>query len=146
MGWFGREPRIPALVEVPKIAELPPARLRSAARYLGTVTVPEGERVRGRSLSARSAARLSLSAEALDVVRMGGSFRIPAESLRGARGPEEFAGRAGRDLLVVRWDHQGHHWETGFRMEAERTLKDGTPAPRVDAWVRTISKMARGNR
>lgn len=147
-------PKVPPLVPIPPIAELPPAKLQASARYLGTVD-GAGERVVGQSLAARSSARLSLSAEALDVVRIAGSFRIPADALRGARREERFAGKAVRDLLLVRWQHEGNDWETGFRMEAARSVRDAAKAqlgstkapvrPEVDAWVRTISKIARGN-
>lgn len=152
--------KIPPLVPIPPIAELPPAKLQASARYLGTVTVPrdggEGERVIGHSLSARSSARLSLSAEALDVVRIAGSFRIRSDALRGARAGERFAGKPVRDLLLVRWSHDSEDWETAFRMEAASSVRDAAKAqlaggtgavrPEVDAWVRSISKIARGNR
>ncbi|MGY2874936.1 hypothetical protein ACVW00_002126 [Marmoricola sp. URHA0025 HA25] len=139
-----RAPRFPPLVAPPPVADLPTAKLQAAARYLGTVD-ESGETVIGQSLSARSAARLSLSTEALDVIRIAGSFRIPVGALRGAAGGERFKGKVVPDLLLVRWAHGGHRWETGFRMEPSKTVKDGTRAPDVGAWVRTISKMARGN-
>ena len=50
--------------------------MQASARYLGTLD-SAGQKVIGRSLSAKSSARLSLSDEALDVVRIAGSFRIP---------------------------------------------------------------------
>jgi hypothetical protein len=150
--------KVPALVPIPPIAELPPARMQVSARYLGTVTVtPDGpgERVVGRGLSAKSQARLSLSAEALDVVRIAGSFRIRTDALRGARNAASFHGKPVADLLVVRWEHGGHDWETGFRLDAGRSVRDAAKAqlgatkstvqPDVGAWVRTISKLARGN-
>jgi hypothetical protein len=127
------------------VAELPAARLQAAARYLGTLD-EAGERVVGQSLAARSAARLSLSSEALDVVRIAGSFRIPVAALRGAAGGERFKGKPVPDLLVVRWSHDGHRWETGFRMEPSKTVRGGSVAPDVGSWVRTISKLARANR
>jgi hypothetical protein len=129
-----REPRFPPLAAIPAVADLPPAKLQASVRYLGTLD-EQGERVVGQSLAARSAARLSLSAEALDVVRIAGSFRIPVGALRGASGGERFDGKPVRDLLLVRWAHGEHRWVTGFRMDA----------PDVGAWVRTISKIARGN-
>ena len=143
-----REPRFPALVPVPAMAELPPARLQASARYLGTLD-EDGERVVGQSLAARSAARLSLSAEALDVVRIAGSFRIPVSALRGASSAERFAGKAVPDVLLVRWSHGEHRWETGFRMDPSKGLdrldKAARSTPDVGAWVRTISKLARSN-
>ncbi len=150
--------KVPPLFPIPPIADLPPAKLQASARYLGTVTVSRdgsSERVIGQSLSAKSAARLSLSAEALDVVRIAGSFRIYVDALRGARNAERFAGKPVPDLLVVRWVHEGHEWETGFRMDAARSVRDAAKAqlgtgratvqPEVAAWVRSISKLARGN-
>jgi len=143
-----RESRFPALVPVPPMAELPPARLQASARYLGTLD-EDGERVVGQSLAARSAARLSLSAEALDVVRIAGSFRIPVGALRGASGSERFAGKAVPDLLLIRWSHGDHRWETGFRLDPskgpDRLDKTARSTPDVGAWVRTISKLARSN-
>jgi hypothetical protein len=157
---FRRSSTVPPLVPIPPIAELPPAKLQASARYLGTVTVPtdgaDGERVVGQSLSAKSSARLSLSAEALDVVRIAGSFRIRVGALRGARAGDRFDGKPVRDLLLVRWAHEGHDWETAFRMEAASSVRDAAKAqlaggtgavrPEVDAWVRSISKLARTNR
>ena len=159
MGLFRRSSKVPPLVPIPPIAELPPARLQASARYLGTLTVPTdggaGERVVGQSLAARSAARLSLSAEALDVVRIAGSFRIRHEALRGARTGAHFAGKPVAELLLVRWEHQGNEWETGFRLDPARTVRDAVKAPiasgksatqpDVGAWVRTLSKLARHN-
>jgi hypothetical protein len=160
MGLFRRGSTVPPLVPIPPIAELPPARMQASARYLGTFTVPEGEaqgeRVVGQSLAARSQARLSLSAQALDVVRIAGSFRIRAEALRGARTADQFHGKPVAELLLVRWEHEGHDWETGFRLDAARSVRDAAKAqlgngkaavqPDVTAWVRTLSKLARQSR
>ena len=159
MGLFGRRTtKVPPLVPIPPIAELPPAKLQASARYLGTLTVTPGgagERVVGQSLAAKSQARLSLSQEALDVVRIAGSFRIRTDALRGARSADRFAGKPVSDLLLVRWVHDGVEWETGFRLDASRSVRDAAKAPLgaamsavqpdVGAWVRTISKLARGN-
>jgi len=155
MGLFKRSSDgIPDLVPIPPIADLPPAKLQASGRYLGTLDA-NGERVIGHSLSARSAARLSLSPEALDVVRIAGSFRIGVDALRGARTSDHFAGKPVADLLVVRWEHHGRDWETGFRLDAAKSVRDvakaqlgrtrGVATPEVTAWVRTISKLARGN-
>lgn len=161
MGLFSRgEDKVPPLVPIPPIADLPTAKLQASARYLGTLTVPKdgraAERVIGQSLSAKSAARLVLSTEALDVVRIAGSFRIRGQDLLGARGAEQFAGKPVTDLLLVRWEHQGLEWETGFRMDGARSVRDAAKAqiagatqaaiqPEVAAWVRSISKMSRQN-
>jgi len=146
--------KVPPLVPIPPITELPPAKMQASARYLGTVD-ESGERVVGQSLSAKSQARLSLSAGALDVVRIAGSFRIRTEALRGARTGDHLNGKPVRDLLIVRWSHEGLAWETAFRMDAARSVRDAAKAqlaggtgavkPEVDAWVRTISKLARLN-
>jgi hypothetical protein len=161
MGLLNRKAaKVPPLVPIPPIADLPPAKLQASAKYLGTLTVPadggDGERVVGQSLAAKSQARLSLSNEALDVVRIAGSFRIRTEALRGARTAEHFSGKPVPDLLLVRWEHQGLPWETGFRLDAARSVRDAAKAqlgqgkavvrPDVATWVRTISKLARGNR
>jgi hypothetical protein len=141
---------VPPLIEIPKVSELPPAKMNSAARYLGTVDA-NGQRVIGQALSAKSSARLSLSAEAIDVVRMAGSFRIPVSTLRGATSADEFLGKQVSDLLVIRWNYEGNDWRTGFRLEASKSLKEAAKAkrsivvPQVGDWVRTISKLARGN-
>ena len=155
MGLFRRaSDGIAELVPIPPIAELPPAKLQASARYLGTLDT-EGRRVIGHSLSARSAARLSLSAEAIDVVRIAGSFRIRTEALQGARADRQFGGKPVDDLLVIRWQHDGRDWETGFRLDAAKSVRDvakaqlgkntGPAQPEVGAWVRTISKLARTN-
>jgi hypothetical protein len=155
MGLFRRAADgIPELVPIPPIADLPPAKLQASGRYLGTLDA-EGARVIGHSLSAKSAARLSLSSEALDVVRIAGSFRIRTDALRGARSGDHFAGKPVADLLVVRWEHHGRAWETGFRLDAAKSVRDvakaqlgrsrGVATPEVTAWVRSISKLARGN-
>ena len=160
MGLFRRGSQVPPLVPIPAIADLPPAKLQASARYLGTFTVPtdggDGERVVGQSLAARSAARLSLSAEALDVVRIAGSFRIRNAALRGARTAGHFAGKPVSELLLVRWEHEGNRWESGFRLDPARTVRDAVKAPiasgksatqpDVGTWVRTLSKVARANK
>jgi len=148
MGLFRRrsgEGRIPDLTPVPAMSDLPKPKLQSPARYLGTTT-EAGEKVIDHSLSAKSSSRLHLSAEALDVVRMAGSFRIPATAMRGATTAGEFEGKSVETLLVVRWEHGEQQWRTGFRMEAGKNIKAGASAPDVDQWVRTISKMSRGRK
>ena len=144
MGLFRRrEPKFPSLVPLPPMAELPKARLQSAARYLGTVNEAD-EKITGQSMAAKSSSRLNLSGEALDVVRMAGSFRIPVDALRGATTATHFAGKPVRDLLVVRWQHGEQQWWTGFRMDASKNTKGTASVPELDQWVRTISKMSRG--
>jgi hypothetical protein len=144
MGLFRRrEPKFPILVPVPAMKDLPKAKLQSAARYLGTLN-EDDEKVTGQSMAAKSSSRLNLSEEALDVVRMAGSFRIPVEALRGATTATHFDGKPVQDLLVVRWEHGEQQWRTGFRMDPTKNIKAGSTAPEVDRWVRTISKMSRG--
>jgi hypothetical protein len=151
--------KVPPLVPIPPIADLPPAKMQASARYLGTFTTPpEGKAVRviGQSLSARSAARLSLSAEALDVVRIAGSFRIPIGTLQGARTAAHFNGKPIDDLLLIRWNHEHLEFETGFRLDPARSVRDAAKAqlgstkssvqPDVGAWMRTISKLVRQNK
>jgi hypothetical protein len=145
MGLLGRkrDARFAPLTPVPEMSDLPKARLQATARYLGTVT-DDGEKVIGQSLSVKSSSRLNLAPVGIDVVRIAGSFRIPAEALRGAASGERFGGRYVDSLLVVRWEHDGEQeWSTGFRMETDTSTKGGSAVPDVDQWVRTISKMAR---
>ncbi len=130
---------LPRLTDVPAVAELSEPKLQSAARYLGTVTEAD-EPVIGQSLSVKSSSRLHLSNEALDVVRIAGSFRVPAEALRGATTGTHFEGKPVLDLLMIRWEHGGQQWCTGFRLEPSKNTKAGAGAP--ERWVRTISKMA----
>ena len=129
MGLFSRrEPKFPTLVAVPAMKDLPKARLQSAARYLGTLNEAD-EKVTGQSMAAKSSSRLNLSDEALDVVRMAGSFRIPAEALRGATTATHFAGKPVQDLLVVRWEHGEQQWRTGFRMDPSKNIKAAASVP-----------------
>jgi hypothetical protein len=133
---------LPELTPVPAMADLPKAKLQSPARYLGTLT-EEGDKVTSRTLSVASSSRLNLSQAGLDIVRMAGSFRIPAAAMRGATTGAEFGGKQVESLLVVRWEHADQPWRTGFRVDVNKDIKSGPSAPDVDQWVRTISKMAR---
>ena len=144
-GWRRRSRRhdLPPLVPVPAVADLPAARLQSGARYFGT-TVSDSwlDRVVARGLGARSSCRLSLSDQGLDVVRLAGSFRIPATALRAARHDQGIAGKVvpPHGLLVVTWQHGDHLLDTGFRL-----TEDGSVTDQHNTWVRTISKMAKEN-
>ncbi|QNN52553.1 hypothetical protein [Nocardioides mesophilus] len=138
-GWRrrGRKHDLPPLVPVPAVAELPEARLSAGARYFGTTVAGDWlDRVVAHGLGARSACRLQLSTEGLDVVRLAGSFRIPAEALRGARHDQGIAGKVvpPHGILVVTWRHGDLTLDTGFRL----TEPDGH-----DTWVRSISTMAK---
>ena len=76
-GWRRRAGKhdLPPLVEAPAVADLPPARLQSGARYFGTTTSGDWlDRVVARGLGARSSCRLSLSAEGLDVIRLAALY------------------------------------------------------------------------
>lgn len=149
-GWRGRgrSHDLPELVAVPAVADLPPPRLQAGARYFGTTVSGDWlDRVVARGLGARSTARLSLSAEGLDVVRLAGSFRIPADALRGARHDQGIAGKVvpPHGLLVVTWQHGDFLLDTGFRLNADR-LDRGASAGTTDAhnlWIRSISKLAK---
>jgi hypothetical protein len=139
-----RRAKFPKLTPVPAMADMPTPKLQSPARYRGTLT-DTGEQVIGQSLSARSSSRLHLSTEGLDVVRMGGSFRIPTDTLHGAT-TGEFSGKPVESLLVVRWEHGKQQWRTGFRLEAPTLVKGDVKAPDPAQWVRTISKTSRGQK
>ena len=100
----------------------PTCRRRSSSHRRATSgrSTRPASRSTGQSLAAKSSSRLNLSAEALDVVRMAGSFRIPVDALRGATTATHFGGKPVRDLLVVRWEHGEQQWRTGFRLDAEQ--------------------------
>jgi hypothetical protein len=140
-GWRRRVRRhdLPPLVPTPPVAALPPATLQAGGRYVGTTVAGDWlDRVLARGLGARSSCRLSLSGEGLDVVRLAGSFRITAGSLRGARHDQGIAGKVvpPHGLLVVAWEHGGYRLDTGFRLEEPDAH---------DRWIRSISKIARQN-
>ncbi|HET6625752.1 MAG TPA: transporter [Nocardioidaceae bacterium] len=155
-GWRKRATKhdLPALVPVPPVAELPEARLQAGARYFGTTIAGDWlDRVVARGLGARSTTRLSLSEEGLDVVRLAGSFRIPADAMRGARHDQGIAGKVvpPHGLLVVTWQHGDYVLDTGFRLSAVSgdgaSLGDAHADKSVteahNRWIRSISKIAK---
>lgn len=133
MSWFRRGGvDLPPLPESPKVADLPAGLLQTGARYLGTAS--DGRRVTSRGLGGRGGSvRLVLSDDGLDVVRMGGPFRIPATALRGARRQD--------DAFVVVWQHAEQLLETAFQLTGDSPVK--SVGARQDDWVRKIGKMAR---
>ncbi|MCW2780834.1 MAG: hypothetical protein JWR35_1283 [Marmoricola sp.] len=145
---------LPTLARAAKVADLPPARLQSAGRYLGTSLVDGDVRVTSQGLAPRSMARISLSDEGLDVIRLAGSFRIPVGDLRSGRTSPDFQGQrlAAPGALVVRWEHGEHVLDTGFRLESAKSIK-GLKKPQEHPekqltelhrdWARTIGKIAR---
>lgn len=146
-GWRrrGRKHDLPPLVPAPKVADLPPARLEAGCRYFGTTVSGDWlDRVVAHGLGARSAARIRLSDEGLDVVRVAGSFRIPAAALRGARHDQGIAGKVipPHGVLVVTWQHGDFLLDTGFRLADESTAARGTTEVHNE-WVRKISKLAK---
>ena len=154
-GWRKRASRhdLPALVPAPPVSDLPPAKLQVGARYLGTTVSGDWlDRVVAQGLGARSNARLSLSAEGLDVIRLAGSFRIPVGALRGARHDQGIAGKVipPHGVLVVTWQHGDHLLDTGFRLEPPRPVKGNGAQPTItelqNQWVRSISKLARDHK
>ena len=147
-GWRRRAGKhdLPPLVPAPAVAELPAARLQAGARYFGTTVAGDWlDRVVARGLGARSSCRLSLSAEGLDVIRLAGSFRVPAAALRGARHDQGLAGKVlpPHGLLVVTWQHGDHLLDTGFRLA--EVAAGGTTTATHDEWVRSIAKLAKEN-
>ncbi len=148
-GWKGRSTKhdLPPLVEVPPVADLPEPKLAGGARYFGTTVAGDWlDRVVARGLGARSQCRLNLSGEGLDVVRLAGSFRIPAAALRGARHDQGIAGKVvpPHGLLVVTWEHGDLTLDTGFRLTDEAVADKGTTEAH-NAWVRAIGKLAKEN-
>jgi hypothetical protein len=143
-GWRNRARRhdLPPLVQVPAVADLPEPTLQAAARYFGTTVSGDWlDRVVAHGLGARSTCRLHLSGDGLDVVRPAGSFRIPAEAIRGARHDQGIAGKVvpPHGLLVVTWQHGDLVLDTGFRLEGPAV----TDAHNL--WIRTIGKIAKEN-
>lgn len=146
-GWRRRGARhdLPPLVEAPAVADLPDARMDSGARYFGTTISGQWlERVVARGLGARSSARIRLSDEGVDVIRLAGSFRITPEALRGARHDQGIAGKVvpPHGLLVVTWQHGDLLLDSGFRLNDAATEAHGTTATHNE-WVRRISKLAK---
>lgn len=150
LGWRRRARRhdLPPLVPAPAVADLPPAKLQGGARYFGTTVSGEWlDRVVARGLGARSSARLNLSTEGLDVIRLAGSFRIPAAALRGARHDQGIAGKVvpPHGVLVVTWQHGDLLLDTGFRLTDEAVADKGTTEAH-NHWIRAISKLVRDNK
>jgi hypothetical protein len=147
LGWRRRSRKhdLPPLVPAPQVADLPPARLQGGARYFGTTVSGDWlDRVVARGLGARSSARISLSREGLDVIRLAGSFRIPATMLRGARHDQGIAGKVvpPHGVLVVTWQHGDHLLDTGFRLTDE-TVADKGVTEAHNEWIRVIGKIVR---
>jgi hypothetical protein len=148
-GWRRRGTKhdLPPLVPAPSVSELPNPKLVGGARYFGTTVSGDWlDRVVTHGLGARSSCRLNLSAEGLDVVRLAGSFRIPASSLRGARHDQGIAGKVvpPHGVLVVTWRHGDLDLDTGFRLPDE-AVEDKGVTEAHHAWIRSISKMAKEN-
>ena len=136
MSWFRRRrtsdaPELPPLPDAPRVADLPKARLEAVARYLGTTSA--GDPVTAQELGGQGAARLLLSEEALDVVRIGAPFRIQVAALRGARHVD--------DGFCVSWQHGDHLLESTFRLSDKGSMQP--IAERQNVWVRKLSKLAR---
>jgi hypothetical protein len=147
LGWRrrGRKHDLPPLVPAPQVADLPPARLQGGARYFGTTVSGDWlDRVAAHGLGARSSARISLSREGLDVIRLAGSFRIPARMLRGARHDQGIAGKVvpPYGVLVVTWQHGEHLLDTGFRLTDEAVADKGVTDAHNE-WIRIIGKIVR---
>jgi hypothetical protein len=155
-GWRrrGRKHELPELVAAPPVADLPPAKLQAGARYFGTTVAGDWlDRVVARGLGSRSSCRLSLSDQGLDVIRLAGSFRIPARALRGARHDMGIAGKVvpPHGLLVVTWEHGDYVLDTGFRLSElsgpQPALTGQAPDKSVtdahNLWIRSIGKIAK---
>ncbi len=152
MGLFARPgsgPQLPQLPSMPSVKDLPEPVERNGARYLGTLD--GGRRVRARGLGPTGSARIQLSFDGVDVVRLAGSFRIPVPALRSARESLEFAGKdvAEPGALVLRWEHGGSILDTGFRLQPVEVRGAGgkqraaTPAEVQRRWTRAVHKMVR---
>ena len=146
-GWRRRAAKhdLPPLEHPPSVRDLPDAKVGGGARYVGTTVAGDWlDRVVARGLGARSVCRLNLSPEGLDVIRMAGSFRIPAAALRGARHDQGIAGKVvpPHGLLVVTWEHGDYMLDTGFRLTDEVVADRGVTEAH-NAWIRSISKLVK---
>ena len=150
--WFGWRRRatkhdLPPLPAAPAESALPRPMLEADARYFGTTVAGDWlDRVVAHGLGARSSARLSLSAEGLDVLRPAGSFRIPTASLRAARHDQGIAGKVvpPHGLLVVTWQHGDRTLDSGFRLQPVHRRRESTAGTVTDAhnqWVSTITTL-----
>ncbi|MDQ6641941.1 MAG: hypothetical protein M3Y66_05535 [Actinomycetota bacterium] len=130
---------LPPLPAMPKVAKLPQPLEQSGCRYLGTVT--DGRRVRVRSLGSAGTARIQVSGEGVDVVRLAGSFRIPVTALGSARDEAEFDGKRvdGHGALVIRWEHGERVLDSGFRLQ----VTQGGARETHRRWARTVQNVAR---
>jgi hypothetical protein len=142
-GWRRRARRhhLPPLVDVPAPPDRPAAQLEAEARYFGTTVSGDWlDRVVARGLGTRSSCLLSLSGDGLDVLRVAGPFRIPADALRGARHDLGIAGKVvpPHGVLVVTWEHGDYLLDTGFRL-----MPEGGTTEAHNQWVRAISTMAK---
>jgi hypothetical protein len=148
-GWRRRASKhdLPPLVPAPAVADLPQAKVQGGGRYFGTTVSGDWlDRVVAHGLGARSSSRLCLSPEGLDVIRLAGSFRIPAVALRGARHDQGIAGKVvpPHGLLVVTWQHGDLLLDSGFRLTDEAVADKGVTEAH-NTWIRAISKLVRDN-
>ncbi len=134
--WRRHRHGLDPLVRTPPVTDLPEPRLSGGARYLdttlasATAAAEAGTRVSDRGLSGQGSCRLSLSDEALDVVRLAGSFRIPAAAVRGGRDDDR-----GPGAFAVVWQHGEHRLATRFELTE----------PAARPWVRALAKIAKEN-
>lgn len=142
LGWRrrGRKHDLPELVPAPAVADLPPAKLEAGGRYFATTVTGDWlDRVVAQGLGPRSMVRLRLSRDGIDVIRVGDSFRIKADALRGARHEQGIAGKVvpPHGILVVTWQHGDLVLDSGFRLEDPEAHNE---------WIRSISKLVRDNK
>ena len=130
------------------------AKLTMSGRYHGSTTAGQWlDRIVAHGLGTRSRAELTLTDAGLDVVRQGADdFFVPADALREARLDKGIAGKVLTEggLLVVTWAHGDYLLDTGFRLELSggegapaMSAPDKSVGERHNAWVRSISKMAK---
>lgn len=132
-GWRRRARRhdLPPLVPAGEPGE---PLLQADGRYFGSTVAGDWlDRVVAQDLGTRSPVRLVLSAEGLDVLRPGGSFRVPTEALESARHDQGIAGKVvpPHGVLVVTWRHGDLRLDTGFRLDD--SSRHATWVERLDA-------------
>lgn len=148
-GWRRRATRhdLPPLVPAPKVADLPEARLEASGRYFGSTVAGDWlDRVVAQGLGTRSTARIRLSDEGVDVIRLAAeSFRIPLAALRGARHDQGIAGKVvpPHGVLVVTWQHGDLLIDSGFRLSVPADATDRSITETHNEWVRKLSKIAK---
>ncbi|MEU7476016.1 transporter [Lentzea sp. NPDC042327] len=120
-GWKRRQRQqagLPAFPAPPQALGTP--RLTTTGVYVGTTNAGNWQdRIQVGDIGHRAEAVLSLVPEGVAIERTGATpLFIPAASVRDARTDRGLAGKvmfSEQGLLVLRWENEGHLFDTGFR-------------------------------